>query len=807
MNKNPNLIYYFNIFIFYFWVIFFLGISIFFLIFYAASKEYLGPLPNSYEIYNNPNNLATKVYDINGKFLGEFSNSNSNVLNYKDLPIHFISALLSKEDIRFQKHSGIDRKSFLRAFLTLGKRGGGSTISQQLAKLIFTGKPAINRLQRVNQKILEWIMAVELEKMYTKKEILTMYCNNFDFLYNSKGVEGAAITYFNKHSSQLKLGESAVIVGMLENPLLYNPKNHPDRAKRQRNLILKQMRKYHFIKVSDTKFQNELNKPIKINFKSTRNNSNILSTYYSEFLKKEINTFLDEYEKQTGVKINLYTSGLRIYTSIDKKMQINAEKSVKKHLKKLQDIFNKSKVKNKNKNFPFINLSTKKSNRIIIAAIYRSPFYKELRKKGFSNKQIIENFRKPRKITIFTWDGDQKVLMSIFDLIRYQKSIIQSGLISVESSTGYIKAWVGGINYNHFQYDHVEKTKRQVGSIFKPILYATAINKFNYDPCTKISNDRFKLGNWAPRNYNNKYGGTLTLKDSLALSTNIISARLISKITAKPVINMAKKMGIKSFIPNNPSIAIGSADLTLYEMTGAFNVFTNYGIYVKPKILLRIEDKYGNVIKNNTSVKKTKVFNKKTSNMMLNLMRGVVKYGTANSLITKYKMKGDIVGKTGTTNDNSDGWFIGMTPNLTTGIWVGWEDRYTHFEDNNIGQGSQMALPIWSYYMKSLYSNPSKKYNNLSFNIDNNWNCIDNINNRKLFKKNDITNKETINNISKNNDEIIKINNDKKLSELEKNNETNEVFNDDKEYDKEYIISNEKEIKSKEKNNNKIENK
>ncbi|WP_185877695.1 transglycosylase domain-containing protein [Blattabacterium cuenoti] len=700
--KNSKQNYYFRLFIIYFWILFFLIISSIFLIIFSASKGYLGDLPSSEEI-DNPNiEIGSKIYDSNGKFLGKFCSDNRTLISYRELPKNLINALLAKEDIRFREHSGIDGKSILRAILSFGKKGGGSTISQQLAKLLFTGTSAKNKIERIHQKILEWIMAIELEKRYTKEELITMYCNKFDFLYNAKGISTAALTYFDKKISELNLGECAILIGMLENPSLYNPKSYPDRAKKQRNLVLHQMKKYKFL--NKNQYNSESKKPIKIKFNMRKNDSELF-TYYKEFLKKEVQDLLDEYKEKTGIKLNI-SDGLKIYISINSKMQDFAEKSVKKHLKKLQLLFDS--MQKNNINAPFSNISIKKTQRILISAMKQTNFYKELKQKGFSEKKIFQKFQEIKPIELFTWNGTKKVKISPWDFLRYKKSIIQAGLISVESSTGYIKAWVGGVDFNHFQYDHVAQTQRQVGSIFKPILYAAAISKFHYTPCTKISNEKFQLGDWYPRNYNGKYGGFITLKDGLAYSINTVSARLISQITPKPVIDLAKKMGVTSFIPEHPSISLGSADITLYEMTGVFNTFANYGNYVKPTILLKVKDKNGNII--NKDFFQRRVLNEEISYIMLDLMQGVVKYGTAKRIRQKYNIEGNIAGKTGTTNDNSDGWFIGIIPNLTTGIWVGWENRFSHFDNIKLGQGATMALPIWAYYTKYLYNDVNLIY-------------------------------------------------------------------------------------------------
>ncbi|WP_238785117.1 transglycosylase domain-containing protein [Blattabacterium cuenoti] len=706
MNKKKS---YIKIFIIYFLSLLLVCITIIFIVIYAGYKGFLGKLPSDKEIRSPKMEIGSKVYDCKGVLLGKFFYENRNLITYKQLPKNLVNALLAKEDIRFRKHSGIDIKSIIRAILSMGKKGGGSTISQQLAKLFFTKKSAKNKIERINQKILEWIIALELEKRYSKEEIITMYYNKFDFLYNAKGIDTAAHTYFDKKVINLNLNECAILVGMLENPSLYNPIDYPNRAKKQRNLVLFQMMKYNFLK--NNQYNNESKKPIRTYFKMKDKDIEFV-TYYGGFLKKEIQNLLNEYEIKKGIKLNLYTSGLKIYTSIDSRMQNYAEKSIKIHLKKLQSIFDS--IQKKNKKAPFSNISYKKINRIILSSMRRTNLYNRLKKKGMAEKNIIKIFKKKILVKLFTWDGNKKVMMSPLDFIRYKKGIIQAGLLSMESSTGHIKAWVGGIDFNNFQYDHVAQTKRQVGSIFKPILYAAAIKKLHYNPCTIISNEKFKLKNWIPRNHNGKYGGFMTLKDGLALSVNTVSARIMEKVTPKTVIELAKKMGVESTIPENQSIALGSADLTLYEMTGVFNTFSNFGIYNKPSILLKIEDRNGNIIKYNYNIKR-KVLNKDVAYIMLNLMQGVVKYGTAKRLTNLYNIKGDIAGKTGTTNDNSDGWFIGMIPNLTTGVWVGWENRFSHFNSLKLGQGANMALPIWAHYTNYLYHDKNFIYNEKMF--------------------------------------------------------------------------------------------
>lgn len=531
-----------------------------------------------------------------------------------------------------------------------------------------------------------------------------MYLNKFDFLYNSKGIESAAKTYFNKKTFELNLEESATLIGMLENPSLYNPKNNPNKAKKQKNLVLFQMKKYNFI--NNELYKKLIKNPIKIKFK-LQNKELTFFTYYSKFLEKEIKKVLYEYKKKTGKNLNLYSGGLKIYTSINNKMQYYAESSIKKHLSLIQPVFDS--LQKKNITAPFSGISKKKIKEIYLSAMKRTLKYKKLKKKGLKKKYIIKLFKKKENLKIFTWNGNKKALMSRWDLIKYKKSIIQAGMVSIEPYTGYIKSWVGGIDFNHFQYDHVAQTKRQVGSIFKPFVYAAAIEKLKYNPCTIISTEKFNYGKWSPKNVDGNYEGYITLKEALAKSVNTVSARLISLISPISVINLAKKLGIKSIIPNNLSIALGSADLTPYEITAAFNTFSNHGIFVKPKILIKIEDKYGKIIKENKILYK-KVLSEEISCMMLKLLKGVIEIGTGKSIKTKYKINSEIAGKTGTTNNYSDGWFVGLTPNLTTTVWVGWEDRFTHFQNLKLGQGANMALPIWGYYMYDIYNDKSLKY-------------------------------------------------------------------------------------------------
>lgn len=721
-------------FILFFWAFIFLGIFSLLFLFYLATKGFLGKLPNPKHIENPSLEEGSDVYDINGKLLGRFFSENRSLISYNQLPDHLINALLAKEDIRFREHSGLDRKSILRAISFLGVRGGGSTISQQLAKLLFTKNTSKSKLNRLRQKILEWITAIELEKRYSKEEIIALYLNTFDFLYNAKGIQTASLTYFNKIPSELSLNESATLVAMLSNPALYNPKLHPKNAKIQRNVVLYQMRKYNFIE--DEVYIKEKEVDIELSFKLQKQNFGLL-TYYSEFLKKEIAKALDEYEDKTGERLDLNTSGLKIYTSIDSKMQEYGERNLANHLKELQYAFNKS--QEGNKNAPFLGVSAKKREEILSRSMQRTLLYQKLKNMGLSEQEITKEFKKPKKMTLFSWEGPKEHWISPWEALAYNKSIMQGGLLSIEASTGFIKAWVGGINYDHFQYDHVAQTKRQVGSVFKPIVYAAAMETLNYGPCTKVSNEPFVEGNWSPRNSDEKYGGEISIKDALAKSVNTISARVISKLGVNPVIKLAKKMGINSFIPSHLSIALGSSDITLYEMTSAFNTFANYGNYIKPTFLVKIKDRRGKIIKK-YRVNNQKALDEKIAYSMLSLLKNVVDNGTARG-VRRYGITAEVAGKTGTTNDHADGWFIGMTPLLTTGIWIGWENRYSHFSSLAMGQGARMALPIWAYYMKNVFEDKDLVYSkdekfDIPDDLNRKWENCEDIHFNKFFEKN-----------------------------------------------------------------------
>lgn len=668
------------------------------LLFFSISQGLLGEMPDVKELENPDIYVASEIISSDGVVLGKFEKEKTQPITYQDLPPHLVYALYAKEDERFKEHSGIDLKSIGRAIYFRGERGGGSTITQQLAKLLFTGTAAQNKFQRAFQKLKEWSVAVSLEKRYTKEEIITLYFNKFDFLYNANGIEMASKVYFNKKTKDLTLSESAMFVAMLENPVKNNPLRNIDRAKQRRDVVLKQMLETQYIDQST--YDRAVAEPIKTDYQSIKTVDQGHSAYYKHYLRKEISTYLKEYEKESGKPLNLYKDGLKIYVTLDSKMQKYAEDAIKEHLTDLQRRFDSEQKRNPKR--PYYNLSNSQINDIMMAAVKRTGRYKQLKNADVPEDSILMEFKKPIKTSIFTWNGEQEVEMSPWDSIRYHKQIAQAGLMAMEPTTGDIKAWVGGIDWNHFQYDHVKQGKRQVGSTFKPFVYATAIINLGMTPCTPISNATYSKGSWNVKGS----GGSLMMKDGLAHSKNPIAVRLIEATGAKNVIQLARDLGVTEEMPDNLTIALGSSDITIYEMLGAYSTFANYGNYIKPEMIWRIEDANGRVIKE-VKPEIREVMNPIHAYTMIDMMKGVASYGTASGELKRMGINAEIAGKTGTTDNNSDGWFIGITPKLATGVWVGWEDRATHFLSTGEGQGAKMALPIWGYFMRRVYSDKS----------------------------------------------------------------------------------------------------
>ncbi|MGG5209166.1 penicillin-binding protein 1A [Chryseobacterium sp. MIQD13] len=669
-------------------------------LFFAVSQGFLGEMPDVKELENPDIYVASEIISSDGVLLGKFEKEKTQPITYKQLPPYLIYALQAKEDERFKEHSGIDLKSILRAVRYGGDRGGGSTITQQLAKLLFTKEPSKNPIKRVIQKLKEWSVAVSLEKRYTKEEIITLYFNKFDFTYNANGIEMASKIYFNKTTSELTLPEAAVFVAMLEAPIANNPMRNPERAKRRRDVVLQQM--YETGYLDQPTYDKAINTPVEVDYHPIKNINDDYSAYYKFYLRKEIDKYLEGYEKETGKKLNLYKDGLKIYVTLDSKMQKYAEESIKEHLTDLQKRFDAEQRGRKNR--PFYYLTDKQVNSVMTQAMKRTGRYKQLKAAGVSEDSILLEFHKPIKTSRFTWAGEEEVEMSPWDSIRYHKQIAQAGLMSMVPGSGEIKAWVGGIDWQHFQYDHIKQGKRQVGSTFKPFVYATAIMKLGMTPCSAVSNGTYDHKGWHVPGR----GGMLTLKDALAHSQNPVAARLIEMTGVDAVIQTARDLGVTEDIPRNNTIALGSSDITIYEMLGAYSTFANYGNYNKPEMIWRIEDANGRVIKE-VNVEPKEVMNPMYAYTMIELMKGVAQFGTASGELGRKGISKavEIAGKTGTTQNNSDGWFMGITPKLATGAWVGWEDRATHFFGTGEGQGAKMALPIWAIFMKKVWADKS----------------------------------------------------------------------------------------------------
>lgn len=727
--KNPT---YFKKIIKWFWIVFAGGIASILLLFLLASWGALGDMP-SFEILENPQtNLASQVLSSDGKILGKYYlKDNRTPVGYKELPEDLVNALIATEDARFHDHAGIDVRGTIRAAVFLGSKGGASTISQQLAKQLFHGERA-RGLARYTQKIKEWVIATRLERQYTKEEIIAMYFNIYDFNNNADGIRSAARIYFGKEPKNLQIEESAMLVGMFKNSSLYNPRRNPEGVLNRRNVVLAQMHKYEYI---TEEVKDSLQKlPLVIDYNPESHNEG-LGTYFREHLKGFLKTWVKDNPKEDGSKYNIYLDGLKIYTTIDSRMQKYAEESVDAHMKKLQAEFFNQNTKKRNKNAPFAkDVEQKSIDTALERAMRQSERWRIMNEEGKSEKEIVASFDRKTPMTLFSWTEKNNridTIMTPRDSILYSKFYLRASFMSLEPQTGQVKAWVGGINYRNFKYDMVKQGKRQIGSTFKPFVYATAIDQLHLSPCDSMPNGPFcieegkygLLEPWCPRNSDNKYEGMRTLRGALANSVNTVTARLMDKVGPGNVRALAQRLGVESEIPEAPSIALGTPDITLYEMLGAYGTFVNKGVYVKPVIVSRIEDKNGTVLYE--FVPETRdVLSEEVAYTVVNLMEGVTKSGSGVRLRTKgaekwnpmykeiitgypYEFKNPIAGKTGTTQNNSDGWFIGMVPNLISGAWVGGEDRQIRFARTKYGQGASMALPIWGLFMKKCYADKS----------------------------------------------------------------------------------------------------
>ena len=688
------------------WMIVVGPIALLFFITFLTSIGLFGSLPTIEDLANPRSNLASEIISSDQEIMGKFYVENRSRVRYSELTPTLVDALVSTEDSRFYDHSGIDFKAMFRVlFRTIlggdSGSGGGSTITQQLAKNMFP-REDLNVFQVGFRKIKEWIIATKLERNFTKEEIIAMYLNTVDFGNQAFGIKSAAHTFFDCDTDSLKIEQAALLVGVLKGPSYYNPTRNYDRSLNRRNVVLYQMMRYG--KLSEEAFDSLKVIPIDLSKFQTESHNTGTATYFREFLREQMTQWCKKNKKPDGTNYNLYKDGLKIYTTI---MQYHAEEAVKNHLKSLQNEFF-AHWKGM-KTAPFYGISEEKAKIIIRQGMTRGDRYRRMKADGASEQEIEKAFKTKIKMKVFTWNGDSTVTMSPWDSIRYNKHFLQTGLMSVEPQTGYVRAWVGGINQRYFQYDHVFTGKRQVGSTFKPFVYAIAMQE-GWSPCTQVPNIPICIdgpsGPWCPDNSSGEYGGSMVpLKSALAHSINRVSAYLIKQFGVGPVIKLVRRMGITSSIPELPSICLGTADISVYEMVGAMSTFVNEGVYIEPTWITRIEDKNGTVLE--SFVPKTdEVLSEQTAFLVIELMKGVVEGGTASRLRGRYGLTNPIAGKTGTTQNNSDGWFMGLTPELVTGVWVGCEDRAAHFRSTALGQGANMALPIWGLYMQHVYKDP-----------------------------------------------------------------------------------------------------
>jgi penicillin-binding protein 1A len=730
------------------WVFFITGIVAILLLFFLIAKGFFGFMPTFEELENPPNILASEIYSADGKILDKyFIHENRAYIGYEDLPQHLIDALIATEDVRFYRHSGIDLRGLVRVFkgILTGDTGsgGGSTITQQLAKMLFPRKNFSNNLELAMRKFKEWVIAVKLERSYTKEEIILMYLNKYDFLNLAVGIKSAANVYFSVPPEDLQLHQSAMLVGMAKNSSLYNPVRRPELVKKRRNIVVNQMKKYGYITAAECDSVKQL--PLDLDYNKVDYRIGP-APYFREYLrliltagKPDKNDYAswqtqkfreDSVEWQTnplygwcnknvkpdGENYDLYSDGLRIFSTIDSRMQKYAVESVQYHLKNnLQPEFDGG-MKYLN-NPPFANnMTPDQVEELINREIRRSERFRVLSERGGNFREIKENFKKPVEMTIFSWDGEIDTIMSPLDSIRWYLRFFRSSFMAMEPETGKVRAYVGGPDYKHFMYDMVTGGKRQVGSTVKPFLYTLAMQN-GLTPCTKVPyvSQQFQLPDgtiWEPKDAEKdeeNEGKLVTLKWGLAQSRNKITAWVMKQFTPQAVAEIMKRMGVFSPIDPVPSMFLGTSDITLYEMVGAFNTYVNQGVFVKPYFLTRIEDRYGNVVAT-FRPEQHEAIDEQTAYLMINLLQGVVDEGTGIRLRVREeygRFKMPIAGKTGTTQNHSDGWFMGITPKLTAGVWTGADLRSIHFRTISSGQGANMALPIWGYFMKKVLADES----------------------------------------------------------------------------------------------------
>ena len=715
-------------------------------------------MPDMEELSNPLDKFASQVYSADGKLIGTWNQENANrvAVDYNNLSPHLVHALVATEDERFYEHSGIDFIALGRAIIKRGvmrqeSAGGGSTITQQLAKQLYSEK-AHNTLERLLQKPIEWVIAIKLERYFTKEEIIAMYLNYFDFLHNAVGIKHAANIYFSKEPRNLNVDESATLIGLCKNPSMFNPLRYPERCVARRNVVLQQMLKSGYI--TRAEYADYSAQPLNLRFRR-ENKVDGSGEYFREFLRQYMmakepkredyqNRSLRQFVidsiawaqdplygwcnknmKRNGEPYNIYTDGLRIYTTIDTRMQQYAEKAVRQQMAGfLQPAFNKA--NSMKQNAPFSSkISRQTIKSILNRSIRQSNRYLVMREQGASPDDIKRAFRTPVEMSLFTYHGEVDTVMTPIDSIRYYKSFLRSAFMSMDPHTGAVKAYVGGIDFEHFKYDMVMLGRRQVGSTIKPFLYALAMQN-GMTPCTLAPNVQRSYGGWTPRNGSHaRYGQMVPLKWGLMMSNNWISAYLINQLGPSQFVSILHDFGLNNpDIDKNttPVLSLGPCEVSVGEMVSGYTAFVNQGIRCAPLFVTKIEDSHGNVIAQFQPLM-NEVISEDNSYKMIDMLRAVVDNGTGNRLRYQYNITGEVGGKTGTTNNNSDGWFIGFTPQLVSGVWVGGEDRDIHFDSTSMGQGATMALPIWAYFMKLVYADKTLGYSpGVKFNVPSSFN-------------------------------------------------------------------------------------
>ena len=723
-----------------FWSIVGAGLAAIVLVFWMITKGWLGYLPPLDELQNPKNKFATEVISSDMQLLGRYYRNENRVgVAYTDISPNMINALIATEDVRFYDHTGVDLKSLFRAVIMLGKAGGGSTITQQLAKQLWSPR-ANNIFERALQKPIEWVIATKLERLYSKEEILTMYLNQFDFLYNAVGIKSAAQVYFSTTPDALKMEEAAMLVGMCKNPSLYNPRRRPENALNRRNTVLNQMEKYDYITQEVCDSLKAL--PVELKYQSVDHKQG-LAPYFREYLRQVLTAkepkksnysewnqlqyeidkrqweenplygFCNKNHKPDGTPYDLYQDGLRIYTTIDSRMQQYAEEAVNEHMQALQKSFFREK---RNKSYaPFSqDLTPEDVDAIMTRSMRQTDRYRALKKQGLNDSDIKQVFNTPVNMRVFSYNGLIDTTMTPLDSIRWNKHFLRCGFMSMESHSGAVKAYVGGPNFTHFQYDMVTTGRRQVGSTIKPYLFTLAMDEGMW-PCDSTVNDSITLidGNgvaWTPRDEHVKNQGEMvTLNWGLEKSSNWITAYLMSLFTPEQLVRLMRSFGIEGQLDPVVSLCLGPCEVSVKEMVDAYTTFPNKGIRVEPIYVTRIEDNNGNVLA--TFMPKTyEIISETTSYKMIYMLRNVMDHGTGVRARFRYGLKVPMGGKTGTSQNHSDGWFVGFTPSLVSGVWVGGEDRSIHFDNMSAGQGANMALPIWAMYMQKVYADEELGY-------------------------------------------------------------------------------------------------